>query len=333
MKNKAFSYKHIITYSILFIFFSYLYQTLLPFGDEPDFWIRARDYVKIFSAQPEWWVPFREFKPIKALNFLTSKLNHISDCHVGSSPLELFTHIDPNKCTQSDFQIILRVLINYLIILPLISFIFVCKLLKKKFADDFNNRVDVVLLTIIFPSYIYYQNLMSNEQLVYLLSITLFLSWKNRFITFILILLIISLDFGSALFPLCFYLFYHLVLICNKKEKKISNNIIFILTSFLLLSYILSYNLFGYILNLKILSIFPSLEKFILSIYSHHYYNGFIDKYPTFIRPLMAYFSFIFFTPGYLKSYLLIFLSIIFLLYFSFYYFDIYIFAACIFKL
>ena len=77
-------------------------------------------------------------------------------------------------------------------------------------------------------------------------------------------------------------------------------------------AYIISYNFLKIFLDYNLLYFSPSIERFVSDIYNHHFYNGFVEKYPTLFRPIMTYFSFIFFTPGYLKSYLLIILSLFF---------------------
>jgi len=305
-----FNFQNSLKIFFIFFIFSFLYLTLIPFGDEPDFWIRARDYVKNYDNYKEWWSPFLNLKPLKFLNFFTSKLNYISNCHVGQNPLEVFTYVDPNNCTQSDKQILLRLFINSFIIFILILFL---NLIKKFFIIN-EDKFDIFLISILFPSYIYYQNLMSNEQLVYLFSVILFLTWDKRIVSLLIIFFIALIDFGSSLFVIFLFLFYNFLLFINNFKKEVSLKIFLICISAIFLAYIISYNFLILFLDYNLLNFLPSIERFVTDIYNHHFYNGFIEKYPTFLRPIMTYFSFIFFTPGYLKSYILIIFSLFFFL-------------------
>ena len=305
-----FNFQNSLKIFLFFVIFSFLYLTLIPFGDEPDFWIRARDYVKNYDNYKEWWSPFLNLKPLKFLDFFTSKLNYISNCHVGHNPLEVFTYVDPNKCTQSDKQIFFRLFINSSIILVLLLFLN----LIRKFSVISEYKLEIFLISILFPSYIYYQNLMSNEQLVYLSSFILFLTWEKRIISLLIIFFIALIDFGSSLFIIFLYLSYNFLLIINNFKKEISLKIFVICISVIFFAYIISYNFLKIFLDYNLLYFSPSIERFVSDIYNHHFHNGFVEKYPTLFRPIMTYFSFIFFTPGYLKSYLLIILSLFFFL-------------------
>ena len=155
---------------------------------------------------------------------------------------------------------------------------------------------------------------MSNEQLVYLSSFILFLTWEKRIISLLIIFFIALIDFGSSLFIIFLYLSYNFLLIINNFKKEISLKIFVICISVIFFAYIISYNFLKIFLDYNLLYFSPSIERFVSDIYNHHFYNGFVEKYPTLFRPIMTYFSFIFFTPGYLKSYLLIILSLFFFL-------------------
>ena len=226
-----FNFQNSLKIFYFFVIFSFLYLTLIPFGDEPDFWIRARDYVKNYDNYKEWWSPFLNLKPLKFLDFFTSKLNYISNCHVGHNPLEVFTYVDPNKCTQSDKQIFFRLFINSSIILVLLLFLN----LIRKFSVISEYKLEIFLISILFPSYIYYQNLMSNEQLVYLSSFILFLTWEKRIISLLIIFFIALIDFGSSLFIIFLYLSYNFLLIINNFKKEISLKIFVICISVIFL--------------------------------------------------------------------------------------------------
>lgn len=305
-----YNYRYSTLIFLLFVIFSFLYLVLIPFGDEPDFWIRARDYVKNYDNYEEWWSPFLNLKPLKFLEFFTSKLDYTTNCHVGQRPLEFFTYVDPYECTQSDKQIFLRLFINS----SIIFFSIVILHLIKKISKINEHKLDIFYLSLLFPSYLYYQNLMSNEQLVYLLSAILFITWENRIITLLIIFIIALIDFGSSLFLFFLFLSYNFILLINNSKKEISLKIFIVCISGVFLAYIFSYKLFKIFLDLNLLYFSPTIERFVTDIYNHHFYNGFLDKYPTILRPIITYFSFIFFTPGYLKSYLLIILSLIFFL-------------------
>lgn len=300
---------------LLFVFLSLLYLILIPFGDEPDFWIRARDYVKNYDDYEEWWLPFLNLKPLKLLDFLTSKLNHISQCHVGQNPLEIFTYVDPHKCTQTDKQIFLRLFINSLLILFVLIFI---NLLKSspvnRILNISQNKFDNFIISLLFPSYIYFQNLMSNEQIVYLFSIILFLTWERKIISTIIILFITLIDFGSSLFLIFLFISYNILLLINNNRKEVSFKILIICISGIILAYIASYYFLRIFIDYNFFFFSSTINRFLTDIYNHHHYHGFIDKYPILLRPVITYFSFIFFTPGYLKSYILIILSLFFFL-------------------
>ena len=299
------SFKKTLLIFFIFICLSFCFLVLIPFGDEPDFWIRARDYVQNKKSYEEWWSPFLNIKPAILFTYFSSNLNYTSHCHVGSNPLEIFTYVNPNKCTQNDYQIIIRTLINQLIIIPFVFLFLILKSQRYFNLNRINERIDIFFISIIFPSYIYYHNLMSQEQFIYLLSLILFVFWNNLIISLIIIFLASAIDFGSSIFLIFIFIFYNSLLMLNKK-KELNTKIFFILISSILLSYITGYKLLGFFLKYDLLSFLPPINTFIENIHNHHVANGFIDKYPVFLRPIITYFSFIFFTPGFLKSYILI---------------------------
>ena len=76
---------------------------------------------------------------------------------------------------------------------------------------------------------------MSNEQLVYLSSFILFLTWEKRIISLLIIFFIALIDFGSSLFIIFLYLSYNFLLIINNFKKEISLKIFVICISVIFL--------------------------------------------------------------------------------------------------
>ena len=94
-----------------FLFFSMLFRFVLPFGDEPDFSVRA----VALSAHAE-----KSFYP--PYHFINNTINEIetqSTCRIESSPFSMLASINASSCAQGYEQIAKRFLFILVTAVPL----------------------------------------------------------------------------------------------------------------------------------------------------------------------------------------------------------------------
>ena len=88
----------------IFLFLSFLGRLVFPFGDEPDFSVRAPNLI---FGEPAWWNPYFFLKDI------LHELQYISNCKIESSPLSLIQKIDSTTCFEEVNQSLHRLLITF----------------------------------------------------------------------------------------------------------------------------------------------------------------------------------------------------------------------------
>lgn len=275
--------------SLLFIIFSFISRILLPFGDEPDFTVRAPRV--IFGEHP-FWSPYYIFHDI------LTKLNPISLCKIDSSPTSFWSYIETN-CTESIEQILIRLFITIIIVLPLLyaitfrkSFVTIMRFINFKLSiDEWNNRLDTLSITILFPSILYYLGIFAEEQFTLLLSLFLFLFWGSLFLISVIIFLIMSIDLGNSIVVLTFVLFsYSFILLSKKISLKFS---ILCMIGVVLFAFIIGFSFLTYLENIS----------FLASKAEAMYNKGlkFENKYPVILRPIITFMTSIFMTPSGVK--------------------------------
>lgn len=289
---------------ILFIVLSLAARVLYPFGDEPDFTVRAPSLV---LSGHSWWSPYYW------LSGLLSQLDYSSNCIIYSTPLSLTQEIDRTTCTQNTWQIVLRLIITVTVAMPLLlavtfrkNFVSLTKLLRYKLSHtEWNERLNILSLTLVFPGFIYFFGVLAEEQYVLMLSTLVFLLWGNTYILMFLLFLIAATDIGNFLVVSYFAaLLFSLEKIINKLK------ILYILSIFLLLTIIFAVLNFYIIEQLSNIAFFAEKSTSIIDAYQD---SDVIKKYPVYLRPAITAMSFVLFTPAYVKSLLayIIFFSMI----------------------
>ena len=276
-----------------FCLFSLFGRLLFPFGDEPDFTVRAPSVLN--HDLHSWWSPFSIFS-----NFFTL-LDVASECVVTASPFSLTSHIDPISCFESIDQITIRLMLTLLIVSPLFIVVLFGRFFfgvlglfsKRKHLEDIEQRISVLSLTILFPGVIYYLGVFSVEQFTLLLSLLIFIFWSNRIIILILLGMLFSIDFGNSIVVASFVIsawFYSYL------SKKFSYKTILILMFIQVCTF--------YVVGYQVLEITAQLpyiaDKSIAMM--QVFENGELDeKYPVILRPVITFMTFVFMTPSYIK--------------------------------
>lgn len=277
--------------SILFLVLTFIGRSLYPFGDEPDFVVRAPELIN--SPHPAW-------SPYFYIESILDKLSYISSCSIDAAPLSLTFNINSSTCTETVEQILFRIIIVVFITFPLIflvtfrkiSYNFFSMFSKKIEPYTWNNSLDALTLTLLFPGTIYYLGVLSTEQFVIMLSFFIFIFKNNFFILSSFILIILSLDPGNATVMIIFLMTNFFIAKAFKKfgsKKTIATTFITIFVIYLLGPELLNYSSEIPFLLDKSQAMINVLEK------------GLADKYPIVLRPFITFMSMIFFTPNYIK--------------------------------
>ena len=327
----------------LFIFIYFIFRYLSPFGYEPDFWIRAPDYV--LGTKDVWSLTnFKIEFPI--ISDLRKLLDYESFCNTSSfdfknhliygskinNTLSIFQSIDHSSCTQKIFQILIRVSIVIILTLPIwLMFIF-----KKysyfffKIIDSslsyraYSRNIDAVILSLFFPGMMYYLGVMAIEQFTLLISLSL-IFFSRSFLIILPIFLIILIDFGNGFLLLGLIILAYLFLYIYQKLNYLFYSLIILLT--LSTTYYFSTNLLSLLINNPPFNFLPEiLVNYFHSVENHNAVENTKDKYPLFVRPIIFFMTFIYWTPGNIKVILVYIIVFFFFLHFFIKYnFDMYL--------
>ena len=275
--------------SLFFIIFSFLGRVLFPFGDEPDFTVRAPRV--IFGEHP-WWSPYSIFHDLLA------NLEVVSTCSIEASATSMWMSIGTN-CTENIEQIIVRFILTILVAFPLLyaitmrkSFVTMMYFLNFKLsAKEWNYRLDALSLSILIPSMIYYFGIFAEEQFTLVLSLFIFLFWGSWILTTFIFSLVMYIDLGNSIVLLTFILFgLFFTFISKKINIKVS---ITLMLSIVFIAFILGFSFLTYLENISLLA--SKAEAM---------YNkglGFENKYPVILRPVVTYMTGVFMTPSGVK--------------------------------
>lgn len=284
-----------LTCALLFLIYVFLGRLLFPFGDEPDFIVRASALVFDLENAP-FWSPYRIFESI------FGSLNINTGCIILGTPLSLWESINADSCSENIEQILRRFFGIIIITSPLIYFVVfrfssrIFLLNSKK--DDLSLRLDALSITLTFPSIIYYISLISHEQLSLIFSLFLILTWNSISFSLILVYLVYLVDSGNSMILLVFLILGKGGEILNSRYGKKY----FILAILIILSiaFSLSFTLLN-LVNLDIIGLDQKTDA-LVSSYSDGVGSTLINKYPIYLRPVITYMSFIMLTPAYIKS-------------------------------
>jgi hypothetical protein len=278
--------------TLAFLFFSFLGRVLFPFGDEPDFTVRAP---RVLYGEHPWWSPYNIFHD------LLHNIQVFSNCHVDASRTSILAHIDAAVCTETFEQILIRFILTIVIVSPILfsvifrkTFIFMTFILPIKLSlAEWNNRLDALSITLFFPGMIYYLGVLAEEQFTLVISLFIFLFLESFLIVLILLALIMLIDMGNSIVVLLFVLFtVFFKYIARKFSIKISFYWMFLAIVF---AYLVGFYLLTYIEQISFLA-----DK-AQSMASLAEKGGFVEKYPVFLRPIITFMTAIFMPPSGLK--------------------------------
>lgn len=284
--NRLFISKKGIVFVVSYLILSFSIRFVLPFGDEPDFSVRVAE---VLNNEHPFYSPYNIFHTI------IIDMDYQSNCIIDSKPLSLFPTLNRNSCVQPVDQILLRVYFNFLVLIPLLILVLVrVDSVKNKFYYyDFNNKIDSIGLTILFPSSLYYLGLFSVEQFFIILTFFIFLFWQRSIFIVLIGVLCFQIDAGNFIVVMIYYIFFVVSQYCLKKIKWW---VFFILSLFVSCA-----SLFFGVIYVKWMLSIPFLNKhaeLILISYSTHQS---LDKYPVLLRPVITLMSFIFYTAENIK--------------------------------
>jgi hypothetical protein len=281
----------------VFCILSLLGRFLFPFGDEPDWTVRAP---RVIDAQHSFFSPYLWARPL-----LTSINTNTAGCVVDASPFSIWGHVS-GSCTESIDQILIRFFLTVFVMAPLFfAIIFRFQFIKavsilgiSLSRQEWEKRLTTLSLTLLFPGVIFYLGVFAEEQFFLVAALFLFLFWGFKRAIIPIFFLLLSIDFGNSIVVIFFIgamYFFKFIL------KKFGKTVFY----FGLLTTTLS----AYIIGFKFLTLFSFLplgtaqltgkaNAMYLSLES----GLFVHKYPVILRPLITFMSMTFMTPSGLKS-------------------------------
>lgn len=278
--------------ALLLLGFSFIGRFLFPFGDEPDFTIRAP---RVVNGDHPWWSPYFIFH-----DFFSS-LGYISNCEIAASPLSWLTHISSVKCTEDFEQIVTRYLLTVVVISPLLfALVFRrCTVflagtkLNRSLDQAWTLKLDALALAILLPGMVYYLGILAEEQLVLLLGLFLFVVSGHKLLTLLLLAMILRVDFGNGIVVAAFFVFNA---INAAVQKKLGNGWVLAATA--------AQSGFALVIGfafVQYLSVIPFLTAKADSIYSALSSGDKVEKYPIILRPVITFMTAVFMTPAFVK--------------------------------
>ena len=292
IKN-IFDTKSLYLYFVIFFVTFLLFRIILPLGDEPDYFHRFQYYIFNFQDFLYYSHDFNQATTCNK-NFLVGGL------------LDLYLRIAPYFCNNSFNDFFERGFIG--LYLNLTYFILVFILFKsKKILKNLNIEKDftdtnmhIFFCSIIYPSTIYYMSARSNEIFLYYFIFLFFFTWRNYKLSYLIGFLAITLDFGNGLL---FFLFINYFYFFRFLNLYLSIRKIIILLLLISLFIVLFHDYLRIFLSIIFLKsnilFFENLATAVLDLDKNfQVYN--------FIKLIITYLSFIFLSPGFLKSILLI---------------------------
>ena len=292
IKN-IFDTKSLYLYFVIFFVTFLLFRIILPLGDEPDYFHRFQYYIFNFQDFLYYSHDFNQATTCNK-NFLVGGL------------LDLYLRIAPYFCNNSFNDFFERGFIG--LYLNLTYFILVFILFKsKKILKNLNIEKDftdtnmhIFFCSIIYPSTIYYMSARSNEIFLYYFIFLFFFTWRNYKLSYLIGFLAITLDFGNGLL---FFLFINYFYFFRFVNLYLSIRKIIILLLLISLFIVLFHDYLRIFLSIIFLKsnilVFENLATAVLDLDKNfQVYN--------FIKLIITYLSFIFLSPGFLKSILLI---------------------------
>lgn len=284
---------------LLFIIFSVLFRFVLPFGDEPDFIVRAPRFV---LDTPDFISPY--------FLGINKNLDYLSLCHSHGNLLDFLSVIEFSTCSQDVYQVFLRLFNQFfLMVIPWLLLIFrdVFYIWLNDTVEVIDSKLDALSITFFTSSFIYYYGVLGWEQYLLLLSAFTFLFLSNLIFLSLLVLWIFSIDLGDSVIVIySIFLSY----VYKWTAKKYGFKYVTILSIFIILTaLILGTTLVGFFEKISLLS---SKAQAISAAYE---YSDLRNKYPIYLRPVITYLTLVLYLPSGVKALCAIFVSSIGLAY------------------
>jgi hypothetical protein len=289
--------KKFILISVLFFFiFSLIGRFVYPVGDEPDFKNRSDkiiyqidNYNTIIPKFTNPYLPFRWF--VEKLLYE----NNGQNCKIISGELNFFSKIDYKTCSDNIKNILIRFGIQFSFFFPILLFISIKKnfFFLKKFGlscslQEWELRVKIFFLTILFPTVIFHLGFLSTESLSLLLSLVAFLFWGSTFLLSFCLFIILFIDIGTSIL-IIFYLFFIRTSLLFSK--------FFFKYIFFFLLFIIFIIFFRNEIFLNIIFHIPFFGTIAKDVFQTENELKLLEKYHLSLRPIITYLSLIFLTP------------------------------------
>ena len=297
----------IIVLSLILI--SFFARFLFPFADEPDWTVRAPE---VIFGNHVFWSPYYIFQ-----NWLSGlDINQIK-CQVQASPKSLFAFI-PSLCTENLYQGFVRWVLELFILIPMFliivfrrSFISFMSVLGVRLTfNEWNQRIDALALSLLFPGMLYYLGVLSVEQLHLIVALYIFLFWGFWGLLSGTVVLLLSVDLGNTIVVMFFIV--GLWFLTHLRESG-RGFYFFSITMLIGLTYVFGLQFFDLFLNIGLLT--GALEQKSEAMMSALDGSELLTKYPVILRPIITFMTFVFLTPSGVKVPLL---YILFAITFSF---------------
>lgn len=282
--------------SILFIFFTVFARFILPFGDEPDFDFRLYDLLNTNNST---------FSPYFYVKDFLSTFLGMNVCPIHSTATSLWAHIDFTHCRESIMQIIGRIFLTISIFSPVLfftcfrsfSYSIVNIFNKTKFSKSvFNKKLDAVSIALIFPSFIYLSGILAQEQLLLSLALIMIIFIENWLIVIFLLGVMAGIDIGNTTVYLTFILFYYFFKYIDENFGR--KYVLIFSISIVIFAFVVGGLILNYVSGFSVLSDKATAMQYKIE-------NGFVDKYPKYVRPFITFSSAVFMSSESIKVILL----------------------------
>jgi hypothetical protein len=291
---------------VLFIIFSFIFKILLPFGDEPDFAVKA------------YGIKFGE--SLSALSLfpedVAAALDLNTSCSIDSTPFSLTSSISGSGCNETIGQGTLRLIVTLITFSPILfALIFRNFFINHFYSQDASQqrmmariRMDGLTVAIPFSGFIYYAGLLSNEQITLMLSSLALVFIDKKLFVLVLMSVAAIVDFGNAVVASSFFLAYFgIKFVYTYFGRQIVYTFLVISISFVSVAGV---SILEYVpLDFGRFSDKASAMLWVLTEGSQ---ADRVDKYPVFFRPILTCLSFVLYTPNYIKA------SLAYIYFFSF---------------
>lgn len=273
--------------SIIYVLYSIAFRFLLPFGDEPDFTIRAPRFV------------LGELELIPEFIYaITNNLDYVSYCKIDANFYSYLSSLDYSSCVQDIYQISNRLLLQYLLIS--IPFLMLCYrtplyfIFKNEPRSILDKKLDALSITFVSSSFLYYFGVIGWEQIMLLVSCFLILALNRVIVLLVLFIVVALLDIGDSIvviYSASLYFYYKYIL-----QR---SGVVFVYLSVIVLlvvSYVFSTSLVTFAGYFEILS---SKADAITLAYENVNLH---DKYPILLRPIITFMTLVLYLPSGIRS-------------------------------